>query len=154
MKETRGFIDRNLLPAIGSLPLSKLKPSDLDRFYRRLLAGGRGGQGRVGAGDRAPHPRHPSLRTCAGRQVGLVGGQPRGGHNAATRAAVEDQSAVRPGSHSRPTTSPGLVAGAGVLPGPRRGDRSETIGIGRAALARRRPVRCDGPDRAWRGDGP
>jgi integrase len=40
VKETRGFIDRNLLPAIGAVPLAKLKASDLDRLYRRLLASG------------------------------------------------------------------------------------------------------------------
>jgi hypothetical protein len=33
IKETRGFIDRNLLPAIGTVPLSRLKASDLDRLY-------------------------------------------------------------------------------------------------------------------------
>ena len=49
VKETRGFIDRNLLPAVGGVPLSKLKPSDLDRFYRRLLT-----SGAVGAGGLAP----------------------------------------------------------------------------------------------------
>ena len=45
VKETRGFIDRNLLPAIGAVPLSKLKPSDLDRLYRRLQATGAVGEG-------------------------------------------------------------------------------------------------------------
>ncbi len=40
VKETRGFIDRNLLPEIGAVPLTKLKPSDLDRFYRRLQTSG------------------------------------------------------------------------------------------------------------------
>ncbi len=49
VKETRGFIDRNLLPAVGAVPLSKLKASDLDRFYRRLLT-----SGAVGAGGLAP----------------------------------------------------------------------------------------------------
>ena len=49
VKETRGFIDRNLLPAIGGVPLSKLKASDLDRLYRRLLAAGA-----VGGGGLAP----------------------------------------------------------------------------------------------------
>lgn len=45
VKETRGFIDRNLLPAIGAVSLSKLKASDLDRFYRRLLDSGAAGDG-------------------------------------------------------------------------------------------------------------
>ena len=40
VKDTRGFIDRNLLPALGSVPLSKLKASDLDRFYRKLSVNG------------------------------------------------------------------------------------------------------------------
>ena len=40
VKETRGFIDRNLRPALGPVPLSKLKASDLDRFYRKLSVDG------------------------------------------------------------------------------------------------------------------
>jgi integrase len=40
VKETRGFIDRNLLPAVGGVPLTKLKASDLDRLYRRLQSSG------------------------------------------------------------------------------------------------------------------
>ena len=40
VKGTRGFIDRNLLPALGSVPLSKLRASDLDRFYRKLSVDG------------------------------------------------------------------------------------------------------------------
>jgi len=45
VKETRGFIDRNLLPTLGAVPLGRLKASDLDRFYRKLSVGGgvRGG---------------------------------------------------------------------------------------------------------------
>jgi integrase len=44
-KETRGYIERNLRPALGSVPLGRLKPSDLDKYYRSLLVGGgaRGG---------------------------------------------------------------------------------------------------------------
>ena len=43
--ETRGYIDRSLMPALGSQRLAKLKPADLDAFYRRLLAsGGAGGR--------------------------------------------------------------------------------------------------------------
>ncbi len=45
VKETRGFIDRNLLPEIGAVPLTKLTPSDLDRFYRRLQTSGAAGGG-------------------------------------------------------------------------------------------------------------
>ncbi len=45
VKETRGYIDRSLMPALGSRRLAKLKPADLDAFYRRLLAsGGAGGR--------------------------------------------------------------------------------------------------------------
>lgn len=38
MKETCGYIDRSLIPALGTRRLSKLKPADLDAFYRQLLA--------------------------------------------------------------------------------------------------------------------
>ena len=45
VKETRGFIDRNLLPTLGAVPLTKLRASELDAFYRRLQAsGGSGGR--------------------------------------------------------------------------------------------------------------
>lgn len=45
VKEARGYIDRSLLPTLGSRPLAKLKPSDLDAFYRRLsVNGGAGGR--------------------------------------------------------------------------------------------------------------
>ena len=45
VKETRGYIARSLMPALGSRPLAKLKPADLDVFYRRLLtSGGSGGR--------------------------------------------------------------------------------------------------------------
>jgi integrase len=43
--ETRGFLDRNLLPAFGAVRLSKLRTDDLDRFYRQLrINGARSGQ--------------------------------------------------------------------------------------------------------------
>ncbi|MEM8904295.1 MAG: N-terminal phage integrase SAM-like domain-containing protein [Actinomycetota bacterium] len=45
VKETRGFIDRNLLPTLGPMPLAKLTTAELDRFYRSLQqAGGRDGR--------------------------------------------------------------------------------------------------------------
>ncbi len=45
VKETKGYIDRSLMPAMGALPLAKLKPADLEAFYRRLLtSGGSGGR--------------------------------------------------------------------------------------------------------------
>jgi len=40
VKETRGFIDRSLLPAFGGRKLAKLKPSDIDAFYRQLRVSG------------------------------------------------------------------------------------------------------------------
>ncbi|HET7487673.1 MAG TPA: tyrosine-type recombinase/integrase [Acidimicrobiales bacterium] len=43
--ETRGVLDRNLLPFLGAVPLAKLGAADLDRFYRRLREkGGRAGR--------------------------------------------------------------------------------------------------------------
>jgi integrase len=67
VKETRGFIDRNLFPQLGTVPLSKLKASDLDRFYRRLMATG-------GAGGRPLSPAtvrriHGILRRALGQGV-------------------------------------------------------------------------------------
>ena len=45
VKETRGLIDRNLMPALGAVPLARLKSSDLDRYYRSLIvSGGVGGR--------------------------------------------------------------------------------------------------------------
>ena len=38
--ETRGFIDRNLVPALGHIQLNRLKPADLDRYYTRLTKSG------------------------------------------------------------------------------------------------------------------
>jgi integrase len=44
--ETRGFVNRNLLPTLGQVPLSRLAASDLDRFYRKLQkSGGASGGG-------------------------------------------------------------------------------------------------------------
>lgn len=46
VKETRGFIDRNLLPTLGHVTLARLAASDLDRFYRKLQkSGGASGVG-------------------------------------------------------------------------------------------------------------
>jgi integrase len=45
VKETRGYIDRSLMPTLGSKSLARLKPAELDAFYRRLLeSGGSGGR--------------------------------------------------------------------------------------------------------------
>jgi len=46
VKETRGYIARSLMPTLGSSPLAKLKPADLDAFYRRLLTSGGPAAGR------------------------------------------------------------------------------------------------------------
>ena len=55
-KETRGVIDRNLLPFLGNVPLSKLGAADLDRFYRRLREkGGRAGRPLAPATIRRAH---------------------------------------------------------------------------------------------------
>jgi integrase len=40
VREVRGFIDRNLIPALGAVPLKKLKAGDIDRYYRMLRASG------------------------------------------------------------------------------------------------------------------
>ncbi len=37
--ETRGILDRHLVPALGQVPLHKLKPDALDRYYRSLRSG-------------------------------------------------------------------------------------------------------------------
>lgn len=39
VRETRGFIDRNLLPGLGHVPLPKVTTGDIDRFYRALHKG-------------------------------------------------------------------------------------------------------------------
>ena len=45
VKETRGYIDRSLLPGLGDRPLGKVTAAELDRFYGRLReAGGVGGK--------------------------------------------------------------------------------------------------------------
>ena len=42
VRETRGYMDRNLLPHLATVPLSKLRASEIDALYRRLQAGGAG----------------------------------------------------------------------------------------------------------------
>ena len=45
VKRTRSYIDRNLMLALGTVPLARLRPSDLDRYYRALMvSGGAGGK--------------------------------------------------------------------------------------------------------------
>jgi hypothetical protein len=43
--ESRGFIERSIKPALGQMPLSKLRTADIDRFYVRLQAPGGGKNG-------------------------------------------------------------------------------------------------------------
>ena len=78
VKETRGFIDRNLLPTIGAVPLSRLKASDLDRLYRRLQTAGGADGGALVPGHGAPHSRHPASGARSRGQVGLDRRQPCG----------------------------------------------------------------------------
>ena len=40
VKETRGYMDRSLLPMLGHRQLAKLKPAEIDAFYQRLRASG------------------------------------------------------------------------------------------------------------------
>ena len=139
VKETRGFIDRNLLPAIGAVPLSRLKASDLDRLYRRLQASGAADGG--GLAPATVRRIHGILRRALAQGVkwGWIGVNPA----AATSPPRVPQSEIKPPSGRRPRSgaeaSVGFVAGAGVLPGARRGDRGEALGARGAAVARRRP---------------
>jgi integrase len=41
VQTTRMYIEDPIIPALGSLPVAKLTPADLDRFYRQLLEVGR-----------------------------------------------------------------------------------------------------------------
>jgi integrase len=41
VETTRMYIEDPIIPVLGSLPVTKLTPSDLDRFYRELLEVGR-----------------------------------------------------------------------------------------------------------------
>lgn len=44
--ETRGFIERSIKPALGAVPLNKLRTAEIDRFYLRLQGPGGGRSGR------------------------------------------------------------------------------------------------------------
>ena len=50
VRETRGMMDRYLIPKLGAVRLTKLKASDLDSFYRRLTLGGGAGGAPLAAG--------------------------------------------------------------------------------------------------------
>jgi integrase len=76
VKETRGFIDRNLLPALGTVPLSKLKAGDLDRFYRKLSVDGGSRSGPLAPGT--VRRIHGILRRALGQGLkwGWIGVNP------------------------------------------------------------------------------
>ena len=105
VKGTRGFIDRNLLPALGSVPLSKLRASDLDRFYRKLSVDGGSRSGPPRARDGPPDSRHLAPRSWPGTEVGLDRHQPGSRHDAASIAATGHQSTVERRSRARAATS-------------------------------------------------
>jgi integrase len=92
VKETRGFIDRNLLPVIGAVPLSRLKASDLDRLYRRLQASGAADGG--GLAPATVRRIHGILRRALAQGVkwGWVGVNPA----AATSPPRVPQSEIKP----------------------------------------------------------
>ena len=69
VKETRGFMDRNLLPALGTVPLSKLKAGDLDRFYRKLSVDGGGGSDPLRMAGRSRNCEVVRLRLCGPIEV-------------------------------------------------------------------------------------
>lgn len=74
--ETRGFIDRNIKPVLGSVRLAKLGTADLDRFYAELRrAGGKGGRPLAPATVRRIHG---ILRRALGQAVrwGWIGVNP------------------------------------------------------------------------------
>ncbi|MDQ6727297.1 MAG: N-terminal phage integrase SAM-like domain-containing protein [Actinomycetota bacterium] len=63
-KETRGVLDRNLLPYLGKVPLSKLGAADLDRLYRRYV------RPAARPAGRSPRPRSAApLASCTGRSA-------------------------------------------------------------------------------------
>jgi len=76
VKETRGFMDRNLLPALGTVPLSKLKEGDLDRFYRKLSVDGGSRSGPLAPGT--VRRIHGILRRALGQGLkwGWIGVNP------------------------------------------------------------------------------
>lgn len=76
VKETRGFMDRNLLPALGTVPLSKLKAGDLDCFYRKLSVDGGSRSGPLAPGT--VRRIHVILRRALGQGLkwGWIGVNP------------------------------------------------------------------------------
>jgi integrase len=76
VKETRGFMDRNLLPYLATVPLAKLRASDVDALYQRLLA--RGGKGGRPLKPATVRRIHVILRRALGQGVkwGWIGANP------------------------------------------------------------------------------
>lgn len=90
VKEARGYIDRSLLPTLGSRPLAKLKPSDLDAFYRRLsVNGGAGGRPLKATTVRRIHG-DPAPGAQPRREVGMGRRQRSLGHHAAEGRLADD----------------------------------------------------------------
>lgn len=75
-KETRGYMDRTLIPHLGTRPLAKLKPAEIDAFYRRLLASGGAKGGRLAPAT--VRRIHGILRRALGQGVkwGWIGVNP------------------------------------------------------------------------------
>lgn len=55
VRETRGYMEWDLLPALGHVALDKLRTEDLDRYYRSLLAHGSRGRPLAPASIRRIH---------------------------------------------------------------------------------------------------
>lgn len=92
-----GYIDRSLMPTVGSNSLARLKPAELDEFSWRLLASpgvGWVGRSSARARDRATNPRHPA--TCA--QPGREAGVDRHQRSAATTPGVPVSDITPPAS--------------------------------------------------------
>lgn len=93
VKETRGYIDRSLMPTLGSKRLAKLKPGGSRRVLPKAVGLGRFGWSTVGAGHGAAHPRHLAASAESRRQVGMDRDQPGDGDHAATGTGIRHQAA-------------------------------------------------------------
>ena len=91
VRETRGYMDRDLFPALGDVALDKLRTEDLDRYYRSLLAHGSRGR------PLSPVRSGGSTAFCVGRfsrrSVGAGCSEPRRGRLAASGAPTGDEAA-------------------------------------------------------------
>ena len=135
VKETRGYIDRSLMPTLGSTPLAKLKPADLDAFYRRLLASG-------GSGGRPLAPAtvrriHGILRRSLNQGVkwGWLGINPAIA-TTPPRVPASDIKPPAPEALARRASAGGCrIAGIGLLSHARGGHRRPSLGADRASMA-------------------